>query len=78
MQRKEALKQLNLEFRRNMELSRQKGLVDLKTLCRTGEDTSTHEYVWTLNNALKVCDDPDVQTFSTSEVDAALDQFDIR
>lgn len=75
MKRSEALKRLNAEFHDNVMKDEKAGMIDMKALCRTGEDTSTHEYVWTLNNALKVCDDDDVQTFKSSEVDKALKQF---
>ncbi len=75
MERSEALEKLNEEFKSHLQADRENGLVDLKALCRIGEDTSTHEYVWTLNNALKVSKGDNVETFSAAEVDQALEQF---
>lgn len=53
MTRDEALQSLKYEFAGRMASEGDQGMVDLKTLCETGRDASTHAYTWTLNNALR-------------------------
>ena len=77
MTREEALESLSSEFKAQMDALNSKGLVDLKPLNGGVGDVSSHEYVWTLNNALKVCDDDDVETYDAAAFDEALKKFRI-
>lgn len=72
MNRKNALKELKVDFEKSLAVERSNGMVDLKALCDTGRDASSHEFVWTLNNALKQSQKPNLPSYSVDEISAII------
>lgn len=53
MERDEALASLKSQFEESLDRCAKDGMVDVKLLCNGRRDVSTHEIIWTLNNALR-------------------------
>lgn len=75
MNRQEAIKKLNVELNENINSDVANGMHDFNVLTRKDDESTTTEYLWTLNNALKASQGSDVSTYKSNEINAALNHF---